>query len=600
MSTLKALRSKLADQAYPNLSLRLESEDISTLKEKYALPRYTYRLSKNAIALAGCAAMLAASLAVKGEQRTYVLVAATTIGGAAIAYSAYRDRQQQFHIHLETNIALEEERKRRERLAVLRTLLWLANADNSISPEETKALQEIAERLEVEDFDLADEVENLPAELSDILSPIYSEGAKQFLIKELIHLCFVDGHYSAFERKAVFYIAKIMGEQAEFVLRMEADYAANHLNGDLIELDSDVEKAKTEQKTSEGFNWKKIGVIGGLGVVGGLALAATGGVAAPAIGGLIGSTFLGLNGAAAMSAGLAFIGGGSLAAGGLGMAGGTAVIYGSFGLAGAAAAANAGNNLLGDLKEFQFVPAHEDRDACHSIICIHGFMQQGLDVSQEWKAVANHYEHSCVLGLNWESKKLQELSNLITSLTVKQGAAQFAGFMGRHGLRAAGKKLALPAAVLSTFSAIDNPWSVAKNRAEKAGYVLGRILAEMKTPVSLLGYSLGARVIINALQYLQDNNIEGKVYDVWLLGGAVSRNHPFFQGKNLKKVVANNIMNAYSRKDCVLTYLYRSAELLDRPIGLEPLKHSDIVDVDVTESVGGHLQYPKNLDVFFK
>ena len=44
-------------------------------------------------------------------------------------------------------------------------------------------------------------------------------------------------------------------------------------------------------------------------------------------GGAIGS-LMGLYGAAAVSAGLAFLGGGAIAAGGLGMAGGTAVIIG--------------------------------------------------------------------------------------------------------------------------------------------------------------------------------------------------------------------------------------------------------------------------------
>lgn len=50
------------------------------------------------------------------------------------------------------------------------------------------------------------------------------------------------------------------------------------------------------------------------------------GTAAPAIGGFIGATFLGLSGAAATSAGLALLGGGSLASGGLGMAGGILLV----------------------------------------------------------------------------------------------------------------------------------------------------------------------------------------------------------------------------------------------------------------------------------
>ena len=68
---------------------------------------------------------------------------------------------------------------------------------------------------------------------------------------------------------------------------------------------------------------KKLAVIGFLAV----AVAMTAGWAAPAIGGFIG-TLMGLSGAAATSAGLAFLGGGALAVGGAGMAGGAALIIG--------------------------------------------------------------------------------------------------------------------------------------------------------------------------------------------------------------------------------------------------------------------------------
>jgi hypothetical protein len=52
----------------------------------------------------------------------------------------------------------------------------------------------------------------------------------------------------------------------------------------------------------------------------------------------VGTTFLGLSGAAATSAGLALLGGGSVAAGGLGVAGGTAIVAATSGAVGSAAA----------------------------------------------------------------------------------------------------------------------------------------------------------------------------------------------------------------------------------------------------------------------
>ena len=67
----------------------------------------------------------------------------------------------------------------------------------------------------------------------------------------------------------------------------------------------------------------------------------TAGLAAPAIGAAVGGTVFGLYGAAATSAGLAALGGGSLAAGGFGMAGGTAVISAAGGLLGLGVGAGA-------------------------------------------------------------------------------------------------------------------------------------------------------------------------------------------------------------------------------------------------------------------
>lgn len=69
--------------------------------------------------------------------------------------------------------------------------------------------------------------------------------------------------------------------------------------------------------------WKKATFV----ALASVALAVTGGLAAPIIGGAIGAA-MGLSGAAATSAGLAFLGGGAIAVGGAGMAGGTLAIIG--------------------------------------------------------------------------------------------------------------------------------------------------------------------------------------------------------------------------------------------------------------------------------
>lgn len=90
---------------------------------------------------------------------------------------------------------------------------------------------------------------------------------------------------------------------------------------------------------SKAGNWTKYALLAGAGL--GLGLL-TGGLVAPAIAGAYGALVLGYSGAVATSAGLAALGGGSIAAGGLGMAGGAALITGFSGAAGAGVVTLAG------------------------------------------------------------------------------------------------------------------------------------------------------------------------------------------------------------------------------------------------------------------
>ncbi|MEV0357231.1 hypothetical protein AB0H71_14335 [Nocardia sp. NPDC050697] len=93
------------------------------------------------------------------------------------------------------------------------------------------------------------------------------------------------------------------------------------------------------KKLSTSGNWTKYALLAGAGL--GLGVL-TGGLAAPAIAGAYGALVLGYSGAVATSAGLAALGGGSIAAGGLGMAGGAALITGFSGAAGAGVVTLAG------------------------------------------------------------------------------------------------------------------------------------------------------------------------------------------------------------------------------------------------------------------
>lgn len=105
------------------------------------------------------------------------------------------------------------------------------------------------------------------------------------------------------------------------------------------------------------WNMRKVSLVAGGVVAGGAVCFLTGGMAAPVVGTFVGSSFMGLSGAAATSAGLAALGGGSLAAGGGGMAAGaalvTACMTGAGGLLGALGMGTVANFFRDSNKEFE-------------------------------------------------------------------------------------------------------------------------------------------------------------------------------------------------------------------------------------------------------
>jgi len=123
----------------------------------------------------------------------------------------------------------------------------------------------------------------------------------------------------------------------------------------------------------------------------------TGGVLAPVLGTMVGS-LLGLSGAAATSAGLAFLGGGALASGGLGMAGGTFFVIGGGSILGSVLGFSVTEQLF---KDSNYVLAQLAR--IETIIKV--FYQSNTEIIvktiQALKEITNN--------LNDESKKSKEL-----------------------------------------------------------------------------------------------------------------------------------------------------------------------------------------------
>lgn len=141
---------------------------------------------------------------------------------------------------------------------------------------------------------------------------------------------------------------------------------------------------------------------------------------------------------------------------------------------------------------------------------------------------------------------------------------------------------------------IDNPWSNALDRAKAAGRVLADVLIQRHLgvrPITLIGFSLGARVIFYALLELAKQKQFGIVQDVFLLGATLTVSQK--QWCETRSVISGRYVNAYAKNDWVLNYLFRaSSGSVGTVAGLRPIENvPGLENVDVTDKIAGHMSY---------
>ncbi|MBA0832394.1 hypothetical protein Goarm_016789 [Gossypium armourianum] len=153
--------------------------------------------------------------------------------------------------------------------------------------------------------------------------------------------------------------------------------------------------------------------------------------------------------------------------------------------------------------------------------------------------------------------------------------------------------LALPAVLLSATNFIDSKWSIAVDRSDKAGRLLAEVLLkgyQGNRPVTLIGYSLGARVIFSCLQALSETERNAELVErVVLLGAPIAIKDENWEAA--RKMVAGRFINAYSTKDWMLGVAFRASLLTNGLAGLQPVDVQGIENVDVTDTIEGHSSY---------
>jgi pimeloyl-ACP methyl ester carboxylesterase len=110
-------------------------------------------------------------------------------------------------------------------------------------------------------------------------------------------------------------------------------------------------------------------------------------------------------------------------------------------------------------------------------------------------------------------------------------------------------------------------------------------------PITLIGFSLGARVIFYALLELARLKQYGIVQDVILLGATVTA--PTRTWNSARSVVSGRFINGYARNDWVLNYLFRATSGgLNTVAGLRAIEGvHGLENVDVTDKIAGHMSY---------
>ncbi|XP_010085832.1 PREDICTED: transmembrane and coiled-coil domain-containing protein 4 [Pterocles gutturalis] len=407
--------------------------------------------------------------------------------------------------------------------------------------------------------------------------PILKENPA-VITQDLLSFSLRDGYYDARARVLICHITWLLRIPLE-----ELEVLEESLLESLKEQkEEESETAEVSRKKKERRKKLKRYLLISLATVGGgTVIGLTGGLAAPLVAAGA-ATIIGSAGAAA-----------------LGSTAGIAVMASLFGAAGAGLTGYKMKKRVGAIEEFEFLPLTEGRQL-HITIAITGWLCTGKygSFTAPWRNMLRSSEQYC---LAWESKYLMELGNALDFFFVNMMAQEALKFTVLSGIVTA---LTWPASLLTVASVIDNPWGVCLHRSAEVGKHLAHILLSRrqgKRPVTLIGFSLGARVIYFCLQEMaQEKDSQGIIEDVILLGAPVEGEAKHW--KAITKVVSGRIINGYCRGDWLLGFVYRTSSVQINVAGLQPVDLDDrrMVNMDLSSVVNGHRDYMKQMDTILK
>ncbi|KAG9840194.1 DUF726-domain-containing protein, partial [Aureobasidium melanogenum] len=390
-------------------------------------------------------------------------------------------------------------------------------------------------------------------------------------------------HYSAHSRVLLLHLTSSLNLSVSFLADDESKIARGLLSA--VEMKADDETKKKQEDNQSTRKWK----VGLASVAGAALIGVTGGLAAPLVAAGIGSVMGGL--------GL----GATAAAGYLGtLASSSIIVGGLFGAYGGRMTGQMMDQYAKEVEDFSFVPVrtyHKPRKIekeyrrLRVAIGISGWLTEKDEVVEPWKVIGPEME---AFALRFELQALLNLGNSLTTMIRSAAWGYAKSEIIKRTVFASLTAALWPLGLLKVSRIIDNPFSVAKSRADKAGEVLADALinrAQGERPVTLIGYSLGARVIFTCLKSLAARKAFGLVENVVLLGAPTPSTAADW--RLIRAVTTGRVVNVHSTSDYILGFLYRSSSIQYGVAGLEPVSYvPGVQNVDVTDLVAGnHTSY---------
>ncbi|GAB9465110.1 hypothetical protein Gpo141_00002528 [Globisporangium polare] len=203
----------------------------------------------------------------------------------------------------------------------------------------------------------------------------------------------------------------------------------------------------------------------------------------------------------------------------------------------------------------------------------------------------------------WEEKLLHDFGDEMRSFALSYAKEKLVSHAGNEILRlgkytalaALLSAVALPKTILGMADMIDNIWVLTMNAADKAGKILAQTLLDREQglrPVTLVGYGMGARMIISCLKELgkkPDGAGAGIIENAVLLGASAPVDKDDW--KSARTIVSGRLVNGYSENDWMLAIMYRYEGWALNCAGITKIEVDGVGNVDLTDVISGHFEY---------